>query len=55
MTRQAFTAPLEASGRGGGHWIAVPFDAHEVFVQARPPVRRAASAARMLRDGVKHP
>src|SRR3954449_1422567 len=38
MTRQAFTAPLEASGRGGGHWIAVPFDAHEVFGQARPPV-----------------
>jgi hypothetical protein len=38
MTRQAFTAPLEASGRGGGHWIAVPFDAHEVFGQSRPPV-----------------
>ena len=39
MPRQTFTAPLEASGRGGGHWVAVPFDAREVFGQARPPVR----------------
>lgn len=39
MPRQTFTATLEESGRGGGHCVAVPFDARELFGQARPPVR----------------
>ena len=39
MTERRFTAVLEASGRGGGHWVEVPFDAKQVFGEARPPVR----------------
>jgi bifunctional DNA-binding transcriptional regulator/antitoxin component of YhaV-PrlF toxin-antitoxin module len=39
VTPQRFTATLEASDRGGGRWLVVPFDAREVFGQARPPVR----------------
>lgn len=39
VSRMAFTATLEESGRGGGHWVVVPFDAREAFGQARPPVR----------------
>lgn len=39
----AFTATLEESGRGGGHWIVVPFDARDAFGQARPPVRRTVN------------
>jgi bifunctional DNA-binding transcriptional regulator/antitoxin component of YhaV-PrlF toxin-antitoxin module len=39
VSAETFTATLEESGRGGGHWLAVPFDAREVFGQARPPVR----------------
>jgi Bacteriocin-protection, YdeI or OmpD-Associated/Domain of unknown function (DUF1905) len=39
MSGQRFTAVLEASGRGGGHWVEVPFDAKQVFGEARPPVR----------------
>jgi Bacteriocin-protection, YdeI or OmpD-Associated/Domain of unknown function (DUF1905) len=34
-----FTAILSRSGRGGGRWVEVPFDAREVFGEARPPVR----------------
>jgi hypothetical protein len=29
---------LAASGRGGGHWVEMPFDAKQVFGEARPPV-----------------
>lgn len=39
MTGKRFTAVLEASGRGGGHWVEVPFDAKQAFGEARPPVR----------------
>jgi hypothetical protein len=39
MSRQAFSAPLSESGSGGGHWVQVPFDAREVFGEARPAVR----------------
>jgi bifunctional DNA-binding transcriptional regulator/antitoxin component of YhaV-PrlF toxin-antitoxin module len=39
VTPQRFTATLEASDRGGGRWLVVPFDARKVFGQARPPVR----------------
>jgi hypothetical protein len=38
VSGMAFTATLEESGRGG-HWVVVPFDARDVFGQARPPVR----------------
>jgi bifunctional DNA-binding transcriptional regulator/antitoxin component of YhaV-PrlF toxin-antitoxin module len=39
VTPQRFTATLEASDRGGGRWLVVPFDARKVFGQTRPPVR----------------
>ncbi len=39
MSAVRFTATLEQSGRGGGRWLAVPFDAREAFGQARAPVR----------------
>jgi hypothetical protein len=39
MSRHAFSAPLSESGRGGGRWVQVPFDAREAFGEARPPVR----------------
>jgi hypothetical protein len=39
MSAVTFTATLTQSGSGGGHWLVVPFDAREVFGQARPPVR----------------
>jgi len=39
MTAVAFTATLEAADRGGGRWVVVPFDAREVFGEARPAVR----------------
>ena len=39
MSRQAFSAPLGESGSRGGRWVRVPFDAREVFGEARPPVR----------------
>jgi hypothetical protein len=39
MSAITFTATLTHSGRGGGHWLVIPFDAREVFGQARPPVR----------------
>jgi hypothetical protein len=45
VPRTAFTATLEASGRGGGHWVVVPFDAREAFGQARPPVRGTVNGA----------
>ena len=37
--QQRFTGVLAASGRGGGHWVEVPFDAKQVFGEARPPVQ----------------
>lgn len=39
MSARSFTATLQAANRGGGRWVVVPFDAREVFGQARPPVR----------------
>ena len=33
-----FTAELSESGRGGGRWIEIPFDAKEAFGEARAPV-----------------
>jgi hypothetical protein len=38
VSRQAFSAALEDSGRGGGRWVQVPFDAREAFGEARAPV-----------------
>jgi hypothetical protein len=38
MTEQRFTATLQDSGRGGGHWLEVPFDAKEAFGAARAAV-----------------
>jgi hypothetical protein len=43
--RKRFTAVLSESGRGGGHWVEVPFDAKEVFGEARPPVRGTVNGA----------
>ena len=45
MAAQRFTATLEESGRGGGHWVLVPFDARESFGAARPPVRGSVNGA----------
>ncbi|MDX6682816.1 MAG: hypothetical protein QOG94_2855 [Solirubrobacteraceae bacterium] len=39
MSQRSFTAPLSESGRGGGRWIELPFDAREAFGEARAPVR----------------
>jgi bifunctional DNA-binding transcriptional regulator/antitoxin component of YhaV-PrlF toxin-antitoxin module len=39
MASRTFSGQLEQSGRGGGQWIVVPFDAREAFGEARPPVR----------------
>ena len=40
MSREVrFTAQLSESGRGGGRWIELPFDAREAFGEARAPVR----------------
>jgi len=39
VSRQAFSAPLAESDRGGGRWVVVPFDAREAFGVARPAVR----------------
>ena len=33
-----FTATLENSDRGGGRWVACPFDGHAEFGEARAPV-----------------
>jgi bifunctional DNA-binding transcriptional regulator/antitoxin component of YhaV-PrlF toxin-antitoxin module len=33
-----FTAELSESGRGGGRWIEIPFDAKAKFGEARAPV-----------------
>jgi hypothetical protein len=38
LPEQRFKATLEDSGRGGGRWLRVPFDANEVFGEARPAV-----------------
>ena len=38
MPKQTFMATLSESGRGGGRWIEVPFDAKSVFGEARPAV-----------------
>ena len=45
MAAQRFTATLEESGRGGGHWVPVPFDAREAFGEARPAVRGSLNGA----------
>jgi hypothetical protein len=34
-----FTGTLEASDRGGGRWIEIPFDPKDAFGESRPPVR----------------
>lgn len=39
MTTQRFTATLADSGRGGGHWVELPFDPRVAFGEARAPVR----------------
>lgn len=39
MSRQSFSAPLEASGRGGGQRVRAPFDGRATFGSARAPVR----------------
>ena len=39
MSRRSFSAPLGDSGRGGGRWVQLPFDAREAFGEARAPVR----------------
>jgi hypothetical protein len=36
---ERFTGTVGESGRGGGRWVEVPFDARAVFGQARAPVR----------------
>jgi len=36
---QRFTATLQQARGEGGRWLKMPFDAREVFGQARPPVR----------------
>jgi len=38
MPERRFRAPLQDSGRGGGRWLEVPFDAKDVFGEARPAV-----------------
>jgi len=45
MAAQRFTATLEEAGRGGGHWVLVPFDARDAFGEARPPVRGSVNGA----------
>jgi Bacteriocin-protection, YdeI or OmpD-Associated/Domain of unknown function (DUF1905) len=36
---QRFTATLQQARGEGGRWLKIPFDAREMFGQARPPVR----------------
>jgi hypothetical protein len=38
VAARRFTAELSDSGRGGGRWVEVPFDAREAFGEARAPV-----------------
>jgi hypothetical protein len=38
MPARRFTARLEHDEADGGHWVAVPFDARDVWGAARPPV-----------------
>jgi hypothetical protein len=38
MPEQRFTAELQDSGRGGGRWLEMPFDAKEAFGEGRPAV-----------------
>jgi len=38
LPEQRFKATLEESGRGGGRLLQVPFDAKQVFGEARPAV-----------------
>jgi hypothetical protein len=45
MAEQRFTAVLEDSGRGGGRWLEVPFNAKELFGEARPPVAGTLNGA----------
>ena len=44
MPSKRFTGVLEDSGRGGGRWIEVPFDAKAVFGEARAPVTGTVNA-----------
>jgi len=39
VSAQRFTAELHDSGRGGGRWIEVQFDARAEFGEARAPVK----------------
>jgi hypothetical protein len=45
MAAHRFTGTLEASDRGGGRWVLVPFDGREVFGEARPAVRGSVNGA----------
>ncbi len=38
MSEHRFRATLEGSDRGGGRWVAVPFDVRAAFGEAQPPV-----------------
>jgi hypothetical protein len=38
MARKKFAGVRQDGGRGGGRWIAVPFDAKAAFGEARAPV-----------------
>jgi Bacteriocin-protection, YdeI or OmpD-Associated/Domain of unknown function (DUF1905) len=40
-----FTATLQDSGRGGGRWIEIPFDAKAEFGEARAPVAGTVNGA----------
>ena len=45
MAEQRFTAVLADSGRGGGRWIEIPFDAKAEFGEARAPVAGTVNGA----------
>jgi bifunctional DNA-binding transcriptional regulator/antitoxin component of YhaV-PrlF toxin-antitoxin module len=45
LPEQRFTATLEESGRGGGHWLEMPFDSKEVFGEGRPAIAGTLNGA----------
>jgi hypothetical protein len=45
VPEQRFKATLAESGRGGGRWIEVPFDAKDVFGEARPAIAGTINGA----------
>ena len=45
MAGQRFTAELSDSGRGGGRWVEIPFDAKAEFGEARAPVAGTVNGA----------